>query len=78
MALSPLNANDKSEVDSSHQTIEGLYMTSDIGNKKPPPYKPIESAPQNVRYIAMYVCSHYVYSNNAKQNTPCVKKVRPS
>ena len=52
VALSPLNANDKSKVDSSHQistATEGLYMTSDVGNKKPPPYKPIESVPQNVR-----------------------------
>ena len=60
VALSQLNANDKSEVDSSHQistTTEGLYMTSDIENKKPPPYKPIESAPQNVRYIVMYVAT---------------------
>ena len=56
VALSPLNANDKSEVDSSHQisTIEGLYMTSDIENKKPPLYK---SASQNVRYITMYVAT---------------------
>ena len=80
VALSPLNANDKSEVDSSHQistTIEGLYMTSDIENKKPPPYKPIESAPQNVRCITMYVATMCIVTMLNK-NTPGVKKARPS
>ena len=51
VALNPLNA-DKPEAESSHQiltTTEVLYMNSEIGNKKPPPYKPTESTPQNVR-----------------------------
>ena len=76
VALSPLNANDNSEVDSSHQistTIEGLYMTSDIENKKPPHYKPIESAPQNVRYITMYVATICIITM-LRKNTPGVKK----
>ena len=63
MALNPLNANDKPEAESSHQistTTEVLYMTSDMGNKKLTPYKPTESAPQNVRYIATYVLCTYV------------------
>ena len=50
----PLDTNhehDKPEAQSSYQmsTVEGLYMTSDIGNQKPPhPHKP--SVPQKVRY----------------------------
>ena len=59
VALNPLNADDKSIAESSHQmstTVEGLYMTSDIENKKPPPsYKPLQSTPQNVRYV-MTMC----------------------
>ena len=61
VALNSLNADDKSIAESSHQmstTVEGLYMTSDIGNKKPPPsYKPLQSTPQNVRYVTtMCIC----------------------
>ena len=60
MALNPLNTDDKSIAESSPQmstTVEGLYMTSDIGNKKPSPsYKPLKSTPQNVRYVISF-CS---------------------
>ena len=61
VALNPLIADGKSIAESSHQmstTVEGLYMTSDIGNKKPPPsYKPLKSPPQNVRYVMTMFCT---------------------
>ena len=58
MVPNPLDTNhehDKPGPEPSHQistTVEGLYMTSDIGNKKPPHlYNPLEPAAQKVRYI---------------------------
>ena len=65
VALNPLNANDKSKAESSHQmsTTVGLNMTSDIGNKKPPPSnKPLQSTPQNVRYVMTMCIRMYTLS----------------
>ena len=64
--LNENHKNGKPEAETSHQpssTVEALYMTSDIGNKKTPHlHKPLESAPQKVRCFAYsdnihtYVC----------------------
>ena len=78
VALNPLNANGKSKAESSHQmstTVEGLYMTSDIGNKKPPPsYKPLQSTPQNVRYV-MTTYVHMYVNHVCTLSIPSVLKV---
>ena len=65
--LNSNHENEMPEAESSHQistTKEALYMTPDIGNKKP--QQPLESAPQKVRYVhysvrtyvCMYVCMY--------------------
>ena len=68
LAPNPLDANHdhgKPETESSHQpssTVEVLYMTSDIGNKKPSHlYSPLESAPQKVRYYDNSDGIHNIY-----------------
>ena len=65
MVSNPLDANHEHEKpgpEPSHQpstTVEGLYMTSDIGNKKPPHL--LESAPQKVGYVLCNSDSVYIH-----------------